>query len=99
MLRAKAVKFRRHGAGFRDRLLSSTDAMGKLSAIPVVAQTLNAVNKLPLARNLMEKTLGVHKDRHLRESASRKFRPGAAPSGAHAVKDSKNTPGKVAVFA
>src|SRR5574339_502936 len=44
MLRAKAVKFRRHGAGFRDRLLSSTDAMGKLAAIPVVAQTVNTVN-------------------------------------------------------
>jgi len=98
MLRAKAVKFRQQGAGFRDRLLSSTDAMGKLAAIPVVAQAVNAVNRLPLARNLMEKTLGVHKDRQLPEYASRKFRTGAAPSGAHAVKDSKNTPGKVAVF-
>ena len=65
MLRAKAVKFRNEGAGLRDRLLSSTDAMGKLAAIPVVAQTVNAVNKLPLARGLMEKTLGVHKDREL----------------------------------
>jgi Fe-S oxidoreductase len=99
MLRAKAAKFRQQGAGFRDRLLSSTDATGKLAAIPVVAQAVNAVNKLPLARNLMEKTLGVHKDRQLPEYASRRFRPGAAPSGAHAVKDGKNTPGKVAVFA
>ena len=98
MLRAKAVKFRQQGAGFRDRLLSATDAMGKLAAIPVVAQAVNAVNRLPLARNLMEKTLGVHKDRQLPEYASRKFRTGAAPSGAHVVQDSKNTPGKVAVF-
>jgi Fe-S oxidoreductase len=98
MLRAKAVKFRRHGAGFRDRLLSATDAMGKLAAIPVVAQTVNAVNRTPLARNLMEKTLGVHKDRQLPPYASRKFRAGAAPSKPHAVKDSKNTPGKAAIF-
>ena len=98
MLRAKAVKFRQQGAGFRDRLLSSTDAMGRLAAIPVVAQTVNALNRLPLARTLMQKTLGVHKDRQLPEYASRKFRPGAAPSRAHAVKVSKNTPGRVAVY-
>jgi glycerol-3-phosphate dehydrogenase subunit C len=99
MLRAKAVKFRRHGAGFRDRLLSSTDAMGKLAAIPVVAQTVNAVNRTPLARNLMEKTLGVHKDRQLPPYASSKFRSSAAVSKSHAAKDGKNTPGKVAVYA
>jgi glycerol-3-phosphate dehydrogenase subunit C len=98
MLRAKAIKFRQQGAGLRDRLLSSTDAMGKLAAIPVVAQAVNAVNRLPLARGLMQRTLGVHKDRQLPEYASRRFRPGAAASGAHAVRDSKNTPGKAAIF-
>jgi len=99
MLRAKAVKFRRHGAGFRDRLLSATDAMGKLAAIPVVAQTVNAVNNLPLARSLMEKTLGVHKDRQLPPYASSRFRSSAAASTPHAAKDGKNTPGKVAIYA
>ena len=98
MLRAKAAKFKKEGASLRDRLLSSTDAMGKLAAIPVVAQTVNALNRNALARNLMEKTLGVHKNRQLPEYASRKFRPGAAPSGAHAVRDSKNTSGKAAIF-
>ncbi|MGE3162538.1 MAG: heterodisulfide reductase-related iron-sulfur binding cluster [Burkholderiales bacterium] len=99
MLRAKAVKFRRHGAGFRDRLLSSTDAMGRLAAIPVVAQTVNAVNRMPLARSLMEKTLGVAKARKLPDYASAKFRSSAAPAGkAQAVKDGKNAPGKVAVY-
>ncbi|MDH4094865.1 MAG: heterodisulfide reductase-related iron-sulfur binding cluster [Betaproteobacteria bacterium] len=98
MLRAKAVKFRRHGAGLRDRLLSATDAMGKLAAIPVVAQTVNAVNSMPLARGLMEKTLGVHKDRELPPYAGRKFRSGAAASKPHAVKDGKTTPGKAAIF-
>ena len=45
MLRAKAIKFRKGGASFRDKLLSSTDAMGKLSTIPVVVQTVNALNR------------------------------------------------------
>jgi Fe-S oxidoreductase len=98
MLRAKAVKFRRHGAGFRDRLLSSTDAMGKLAAIPVVAQTVNAVNRTPFARSLMEKTLGVHKDRQLPPYASSKFRSSAGRAKPHAAKDGKNTPGKVAIY-
>jgi glycerol-3-phosphate dehydrogenase subunit C len=98
MLRAKAAKFRRHGAGFRDRLLSATDAMGKLAAIPVVAQTVNTVNKLPLARSLMEKTLGVHRERQLPPYASTKFRSSAARSKPLAARDGKNTPGKVAIF-
>jgi Fe-S oxidoreductase len=73
--------------------------MGRLAAIPVVAQTVNAVNKLPVARKLMEKTLGVHRDRQLPDYASRRFRSAAAPSGAAAVRDGKNTPGKAAIFA
>jgi Fe-S oxidoreductase len=72
--------------------------MGKLAAIPVVAQTVNAVNKLPAARSLMEKTLGVAKDRKLPDYAATKFRSGAKASRAGTVQDGKNTPGKVAVF-
>jgi len=98
MLRAKAVKFKKEGARFRDRLLSSTDALGKLATIPVVVQTVNAANKMPLARGMMESVLGVAKARELPDYASRKFRPNAAVSRAHEVKDGKNTPGKVAIF-
>jgi len=98
MLRAKAVKLKTRGAKFRDRLLSSTDAMGKLSTIPVVVQTVNAVNKMGLTRSLLEKALGVHKDRELPEYASRTFRSNAPDSKSFPVKDGKATPGKVAVF-
>ena len=44
MLRAKAVKFREGGARFRDKLLTSTDRLGKLATIPVVVQMVNKVN-------------------------------------------------------
>ncbi|MSQ63681.1 MAG: Fe-S oxidoreductase [Betaproteobacteria bacterium] len=98
MLRAKAIKFKKGGASFRDKLLSSTDAMGKLSTIPVVVQLVNAVNKNGLARNLLHQTLGVHKDRELPEYASREFRSSAFTSKKFEMKDGKNTPGKVAVF-
>ena len=98
MLRAKAIKFRK-GVKLRDRLLSATDAMGKLAAIPVVAQTVNAVNKIGVSRQILQAVLGVHKDRELPPYAPRKFRPSAKPSPAFPVRDGKNTPGKVAVYA
>ncbi len=98
MLRAKAIKFRK-GLKFRDRLLSSTDAMGKLAAIPVVSQTVNAVNRNPLARSAMQSVLGVHKDRELPPYTASKFRNSSKKSSAFPVKDGKNTPGKVAIFA
>jgi glycerol-3-phosphate dehydrogenase subunit C len=98
MLRAKAIKFKK-GIKVRDRLLSSTDAMGKLAAIPVVAQTVNALNKNSLARAGMQAVLGVHKDRELPPYAPRRFRSGTQKSKAFPVKDGANTPGKVAIFA
>ena len=98
MLRAKAVKFR-DGAKLRDRLLTSTDALGKLAAIPVVAQTVNAVNKNPLSRKILETTLGVHKDRELPPYTPKKFRSSARKSGDFPVIAGDQTPGKVAIFA
>src|SRR2546423_1165831 len=97
MLRAKAIKFEK-GIRFRDRLLSSTDAMGKLSAIPVVAQTVNFMNRNPLARAAMQTVIGVHKARELPPYTSRRFRSAFRESAAFAVKDGANTPGKVAIF-
>ncbi|MGI9257551.1 MAG: (Fe-S)-binding protein [Gammaproteobacteria bacterium] len=62
MLRAKVKRFQDKGAGFRDRLLSSTDTVGKLAGIPVVSQTVNAVNGSTLGRKLIAGTLGVDVD-------------------------------------
>jgi Fe-S oxidoreductase len=101
MLRAKAIKFKKGESSarpLRDRLLSSTDAIGKLAAIPVVAQTVNFMNRNPVARGAMQSALGVHKDRELPPYSPRKFRSTAQPSKAFPVRDGKNTPGKVAIF-
>ncbi len=98
MLRAKAVKFKQGGTGLRDKLLSSTDAMGKLATIPVVVKFVNAANKSALARGVMDKVLGVHKDRVLPDYDSATFRSTARPNASHAVRDGAKTPGKVALF-
>src|SRR5262245_51944274 len=99
MLRAKAASFRKSGAKARDRLLSSTDALGKLATIPVVVQFVNAANKSGLARRAMEHVLGVHRDRVLPEYAAERFRGAAEPATDLEPRAGKSTPGKAAVFA
>ena len=98
MLRAKAIKFEK-GIKFRDRLLSSTDAIGKLAAIPVVAQAVNFFNSNSVSRGVMQSVLGVHKDRELPPYAPRKLRSSLKKGSSFPAKDGKSTPGKVAIFA
>jgi glycerol-3-phosphate dehydrogenase subunit C len=59
MLRAKAVRARHGGLKLADRVLSSTEAVGNLAGIPVVAEIVNAANHNGVARKLLERTLGV----------------------------------------
>ena len=44
MLRAKAVDFRNGRTKLRDRILTSTDRVGRLATIPVVVQMVNKAN-------------------------------------------------------
>jgi len=98
MLRAKAVKFKKGDVRLRDRLLSSTDAVGKLAAIPVVASVVNAATRSPAARALMEKAIGVHRERKLPPYSPGTFRKRAAASRTHQARNGERTRGKVAVF-
>lgn len=74
MLRAKAVKFKKHGASLRDKVLTSTDAVGSFLSIPIIAQTTNLVNKTALARKGLEKSLGIHAEAHLPDYHSKTAR-------------------------
>jgi len=74
MLRAKAKQFRDGKAKFRDKLLSSTDLVGNLAGIPVIAEVVNAVNNTALGRRLLESTLGVARDAPLPKYHSRSAR-------------------------
>jgi len=101
MLRAKAVKFREEGASFRDRLLSSTETVGKLAGIPVVVSAVNAVNRSKSGRVLLEKALGVHRDARLPEYHSDTLRKRVAhePPVAVEPRATDQTTGRVALFA
>jgi len=74
MLRAKAVHYKNHGAKLRDRVLTSTDMVGRLAGIPVVAQVVNAVNKVGPARKVLEAAAEVHSEAWLPEFSSKPLR-------------------------
>lgn len=98
MLRAKARKFLSGETRLRDRLLTSTDRLGKLATIPVVVHLVNKAADAPWARKAMEKTLGVHSERKLPPYAAKRFADLAPTSLGWPVRDGARTPGKVAVF-
>lgn len=100
MLRAKAVKFRKGEVRGRDRLLTSTDLVGSLAGIPVVAQVVNAANKLKPARQLLDKVLGVHPEAILPEYHSSTLRKRLRSHQPKAVEPEMAGPtrGRVALF-
>ena len=98
MLRAKALRFREGPVAPRDRLLTSTDAVGKLATIPVVVQAVNKANATPIARKVMQGVLGIAEDAWLPPYASTRFRSSAAPSLQWPVRNGERSPGKVAIF-
>ena len=99
MLRAKA-RSSRSGGSRRDRLLSSTDALGQLAGIPVVAQSVNAVNRTPPAPGGRSRRAGRGPQGRLPPYAPRKPSAGRrAPTARRRCATAQRTPGKVALFA
>ena len=62
MLRAKARRYRDGKTKWRDRLLTSTDAVGALASAPVVNPVARKMLHGSAGRKLLESTLGVHRD-------------------------------------
>ena len=101
MLRAKAVKNRSGAPRWRDRVLSSTDMVGRLAGIPVVAEVVNAVNRSSVGRKLLDAALGVHPEAPVPPYRSNTLRKQLArrPKPALAAQAAAGTRGKVALFA
>lgn len=100
MLRAKVVAFRKGHAKLRDRILTSTDAMGAPLANPAVAPVVNLVNRVKPLRRALERIAGIAADAWLPEYAAKPLRKRlpvlpAATQGEAAGR----TTGKVALFA
>jgi Fe-S oxidoreductase len=102
MLRAKVKQFRDGKTKLRDRFLSSTDTVGKIAGIPVVAEIVNAVNGSKAGRGVLEALAGIDRDAPLPKYHSKNARkllgdrvgrrdaPGVA---------TEQTAGRVVVFA
>jgi glycerol-3-phosphate dehydrogenase subunit C len=100
MLRAKALKFRKGDIKTRDRILTSTDTVGKLASIPVVVQAVNGANRIGAFRKVLDSTLGVHPDALLPRYHSRTYRKRHDPAAATGdAMPTVATKGRVAVFA
>lgn len=100
MLRGKAVKFKQAQPSLRDRLLTSTDLLGKLAGIPVVSQAVNAVNRNAAMRKLTQRALGVHAEADLPDFAARTLQQRASGRTplATPARSTEDTRGKVALF-
>ncbi|HEY9050206.1 MAG TPA: heterodisulfide reductase-related iron-sulfur binding cluster [Gammaproteobacteria bacterium] len=99
MLRAKALKFKQGDVKTRDRILTSTDAVGNLAGIPVVSSVVNTVNKWKPTRKIMESVMGVHADAKLPEFHSNTLRKRLKNKTADLQPEAAaGTTGKVALF-
>ncbi len=102
MLRAKAVKNKQGKIRARDKLLTSTDSVGKLAAIPIVVNVVNAANRARPSRKILEKVLGVHADARLpayHANTMRRRLRGHRSALAEPVEVAGPTQGKVVLFA
>ena len=100
MLRAKAIKYKKGNIKIRDKVLTSTDNVGKFAGIPIVAPTINAINKFKPARKGLELVAGIHSKAWLPKFESNNLR--------RRLKNHENkikaepvgkTKGKIALFA
>ncbi len=99
MLRAKAVRFKQGTTRKRDRILTSTDAVGKLAAIPIVTPIVNATNSSTVGRKLLDRVLGVHPQAIVPKYHSRTLRKRVKKDSGEAAVPAGPTTGKVVLFA
>ncbi len=100
MLRAKAIEFKHDGVDFGSRMLSSTTKIGRIASIPVIAETVNALNHSKPARKLLDKMLHVHPDACVPEYQHPRGRIRLRKlSGAGDAQPAGRTRGKLAIFA
>jgi Fe-S oxidoreductase len=95
------VQFKKGDRKIAHRLISNTGITGTLGSIPVVSQAVNAANRSPGARKLMEKALDIHRDAPLPEFHSdtlRRRQRHRQPLNT-AVQEAGPTRGRAALFA
>lgn len=106
MLRAKAYKHQQKDTKWRDRLITSTDAVFKTISVPGVTQTVNAANNNQTLRKLVDKTVGLHPDAPIPKFETNRLSKRVAANPPEAVsavtpttpESGRATTGKVAIY-
>lgn len=101
MLRAKAIKYKKGEVKLRDKLITSTDTVGRFASLPVINGVVNGANKNGLMRKLLDKGLHIHPQARLPEyqgNTVEKRLQKHATIGDEAIA-TESTKGKVAIFA
>jgi len=101
MLRGKAIKYKNGKTKIRDRILTSTDTVGKLAGIPIIAQSVNALNQSKVARTALDKVIGIHRDAVVPDYHSNTLRKRNSKRDKLTIEPATGqmTMGKVALFA
>ena len=101
MLRAKALGYKQGRGKLRDKIITSTDAIGRLASIPIVVNVVNAVNRNEHTRALLESALEIHAEARLPAYHSNTLSKRSAkhqPADIE-ITSTERTSGKVAIFA
>ena len=93
MLRGKAIKFHKSKTSFRDKLLTSTDLLGKLGSRKIIAPIVNFFNSTKIFRIALEKILNIHRNAKLP-----KFSSVTSKSKHNLIVNNNKAVDKVAIF-
>ena len=93
MLRGKAIKHSKSKTSIRDKILTSTDMLGKLGSRKIIAPIINYFNNIKIFRIILEKILRIHRNAKLP-----KFSSYTAKSKYKNVSNEMNLDDKVAIF-
>lgn len=93
MLRAKTIKFNKKRPSLRDRILTSTDTLGRIFANRIFAPTVNYFNKISFFREILSRLLQIHRNAKLPAFSSI-----TAKSMASRLSYNSGTNNKVAIY-
>ena len=93
MLRGKAIKFHKSKTSFRDKILTSTDLLGKLGSRKIIAPIINYFNSIKIFRIVLEKVLNIHRNAKLP-----KFSSITSKTKHNLIVNNSKTVDKVAIF-
>ena len=102
MLRSKAVNYSKGKTKFRDKLITSTDMIGKVASKPVLNEIINWGTNSKIVRKVIDKSLGIHEQaklpRYQKQTAKGKLEGLDHKSDTSASDHLKGSNGSVAVF-